>query len=364
MFNIEIAGDSHGKYMMGIIKGIPAGIKLDLNYIKKDLKLRKNTYGRGKRMNLEDDNILINSGIYNDLTTGAPISLIIENKGKNTENKERFIPRPGHGDYTGYKKYGIKDLNIYTERNSARWTVVLTAIGSICRQILELFDIKISGYTKSIGYLEDKKEYSFEEIEDYSKNNLYILDEEFYEKAIKYIDEIKEKKDSIGGKVKIISKNVIPGLGSYSDYFNKIDSKIGKYFMSIPSVKGVLIGKDKFKELGSDYNDEFIFKNQKISRKSNNVGGIEAGLTNGEEIEVELSLKPIPTILKNMNSVDLKSLKNEKTSYIRSDNVVVSSMVPIGISTMSIIILEEIFNNFGDDNIEFIKNRYFEKKGF
>lgn len=337
--NFVISGDSHGPMMIGTITNIPAGLKINIDSINEDLKKRQKGYGRGKRMQIENDKVEIVSGIWKGYTTGSPLTLIIQNKGSNTEKEIRSVPRPGHGDYSAYMKYKIPDLNIYTERNSARWTVVLTALGSIAKQFLKVFNIEINGYVKNIG-------------------KMNIKNGEITEEVKKYIDEMKNKGDTLGGTVKIVAKNVKPGIGGYSTIFERLDSKIGKVFMSIPSVKGIIIGNEDFSLAGSEYHDEFYIENNKIKRKTNNAGGIEAGFTNGESIEITVFLKPIPTLGKPLNSVDLKTLNEKKSPYIRSDVTVISSSIIIFENTLALILMESIIERFGNDNITELVRRY------
>ncbi|NUU98010.1 chorismate synthase [Marinitoga sp. 1138] len=336
-----ISGDSHGPVMIGTLTGFPAGLKINIEKINEDLKRRQEGYGRGKRMKIENDKVEIVSGIWKSITTGAPISVLIENKGKNTEKEVRSIPRPGHGDYSAYMKYKLPDLNIYPERNSARWTVVLTALGNIAKQFLNLLNIEIKGYVESIGKIK-------------LKNG--ILTEE----AKEYIDNAKTNGDTLGGSVKIIVKNINPGIGGYSSIFERLDSQLGQIIMTIPSVKGLIIGNNDFSLSGREYHDEFYYEKEKnkIKRKSNNAGGIEAGFTNGENIEITVFLKPIPTLAKPLNSINLATGENTKSPYIRSDVTVIPASVVILENAVALVIAKSIINQFGNDNVEEIARRY------
>ncbi|SHF21320.1 chorismate synthase [Marinitoga hydrogenitolerans DSM 16785] len=355
--NYFISGDSHGSAMIGVLTGIPAGMKLNIEKINKDLLKRQSGYGRGKRMKIENDKVKIISGLWKGYTTGAPITILIENKGKNTEKDIRSIPRPGHGDYSAYMKYKLPDLNIYTERNSARWTVVLTALGAIAKQFIEKFGIEIYGYVKSIGeVLYNENNFDIKKIEE---SIVKCPDEKTTKLMTKEIDLAKKEGITLGGSVKIIAQNIKPGLGGYSDIFEKIDSKIGKLFMSIPSVKGLIIGNEDFTLSGRDYHDEFILDGDKnIRRKTNNAGGIEAGITNGENIEITVFLKPIPTLATPLNSVDLKIREETKAPYIRSDVTIIPSSVIILENALSLVLAESIIERFGNDNMTELIRRY------
>ena len=366
---IKIAGDSHGSQMIGLIEEVPAGLKLEIEKINENLKRRQSGYARGNRMKLEKDEVQIISGLWKGVTTGAPLVLSIQNKAQNPIKDERYVPRPGHGDYSGWNKYRLQDLNIYTERNSARWTSALTAIGSIAKQFLENFEIQTISFVRSIGRVEIKDEL-FDEVQNnfdlyIQKRNESEVQCPFEDESKKMIEEIRSnalmKATTLGGSIKTFATNVKPGLGSYADVFNKVDSKIGKYFMSIPSVKGVFIGHQDVSLTGAEYQDPFILIDNKISRSKNYAGGIEAGITNGENIVVTTYFKPISTLAKPLDSVNLKTRESEKAPYIRSDSVIIPAATVITECTLAIILMEEIIDGFGNDNIDLIKERYFKK---
>jgi len=366
---VKIAGDSHGPQMIGLIEEIPAGLKIDIEKINTDLRRRQLGYGRGNRMKLEKDEVTIVSGLWEGITTGAPLVLIVNNKAKNPIKKERHVPRPGHGDYSCWYKYRLDDLNIYTERNSARWTSVLTATGSVAKQFLENFDINTFSFVKSIGKVSVEEE-RFEDIQkDFhyyiQKRNESEVQCPFEDISVKMIEEIKEnalkKATTLGGSVKTFATNVKPGLGSYADVLNRVDSKIGKYFMSIPSVKGVFIGKEDVSIPGSEFQDPFKVEDGVIHRTKNYAGGIESGITNGENIVVTTYFKPISTLANPLPSVDLETRESKEAPYIRSDSVIIPAATVITECTLAIILMEEIIDGFGNDNIELIKDRYFKK---
>ncbi len=352
-----IAGDSHGPAMVGILTGFPAGFKVDLQKITHDLYLRRAVYGRGKRMKLENDSFEIISGIYDGLTTGAPLTFCIPNYAKNTEKTPRSIPRPGHGDYSAYKKYKIKDFNLYTERNSARWTSALTVIGSISRQLLNYFQIGIIAYTKRIGSISFDLKFDdllkLEELRNTSK--VLCPDKETSKLMISEIDAAIDEGNTLGGEIKVLSTPLIAGLGSYDRIENKLDSKLASLLMSIPSVKGIIIGEKIYS--GREYNDPFAIDSGNIYRTSNNCGGIEGGFTNGNGLDIELYVKPIPTLKNPLQSVDIETLKPVKTPYIRSDYTSVPSVAIISQSAVSFVILNAIIERYGNGNVEDIKVR-------
>lgn len=368
---IKIAGDSHGTKMIGLIEEIPAGLKIDEQKINDNLRRRRLGYGRGERMKIETDQVQVIAGTWRGITTGAPVVIEIENKAGNpiNTNDQRHVPRPGHGDYTGWSKYRLTDLDIYTERNSARWTCVLTALGSIAEQFLDHFNIEIMSFVSSIGSVCVENS-MFEEIQ--RNFDFYIQKRDaspvqcpfdnISEKMIEEINEKALKQDTtLGGSIKTFAINVQSGLGSYANVFNRVDSKIGKYFMSIPSVKGVFIGLEDVSLPGNKYHDPFVFQNGKITRTSNNAGGIEAGITNGDNIIVTTYFKPISTLAKPLDSINLETKENVKAPYIRSDSVILPAATVITECTLALILMEEIIDGFGNDNIELIKERYFSK---
>lgn len=352
----SISGDSHGKMMIGTLEKFPSGIKLDIEAINKELQKRQAGYGRGKRMFIEKDSVEIVSGLWKGVTTGAPISFVIKNLAGNTEKEERSIPRPGHGDYSAFKKYKLDDLNIYAERNSARWTSVMTVLGSISRQFLNHLKIDTVSYVYSLGRVLDENNYDFDFVKENKDIQTGSPNKEYSELFKKEIDNF--SKNSLGGKIRVIAKNIKPGIGDYSNLFDRIDSKIGKYFFTIPSVKGVVIGSENFHLPGTNYNDEFFIENDEISRKSNSAGGIEAGFTNGENILINVYAKPIPTVLEPMDSVDLKKKNNAKTKYIRSDITAVPALSIILENVMNLMLFEAIIENFGTGNYKDIVKRY------
>lgn len=355
----KVFGDSHGKSIFASVSGIPAGISLSAEKVNKELFRRKNFFGRGERMLTEDEKAEFMSGIYNGKTTGSPVIIKIDNRGKNTENSPRYVPRAGHGDYSAYAKYLNNDFNVYAERNSARWTSAATAAGNICLQILELFGIEILSVTKRIG----KTDSDISDLSDFSENNLlYAINNETGEIMKKEIGEVLKMGDTIGGEVHTVIKNLIPGIGSYDDFENKLNVKISSEIMKIPSVKGIIFGKRDFSVSGKNYHDKFDIKDNKIIRLSNNCGGIEGGFSNGNDIYFDIFIKPIPTLFSPDESVNILKKEKELTPYIRSDSCIVPAIAVISKNISAVPVLEGILNTFGNDNIDLVLKRYKEKK--
>lgn len=371
---ILTSGESHGKEITGIIEGLPSNIVIDLDKINHQLKRRQMGYGRGKRMQIETDKIEITSGIRFGKTTGAPICLKIKNK--DWENwtdimaviksapktyKKLTLPRPGHSDICGYLKYDLDDIRNVLERSSARETAMRTAVGGVCRLFLEYFNIDIVSHTISVGNISLKKEIKFESIKKIQDDKiLRCVDKSLQNKMIELIDKAKENGDTIGGVFEVICKNVCLGLGSYDFYENRLDAKISAAIMSIPGVKGVELGAG-FRGVempGSLFHDGFDLQADKIIRTKNNAGGIEGGITNGENIIIRGAMKPIPTLINALKSVDLKSRQIKKAIVERSDVSVVPAAGVVGESMLSITLAEEILNYFGTGSIQSILKRY------
>ncbi|MCD6363968.1 MAG: chorismate synthase [Synergistetes bacterium] len=361
MLRIITAGESHGSKIIGILDGMPAGLRIDLNYLREFLKRRRGGYGRGRRMDIETDELTIHGGVHKGITTGAPLLIEIQNRGDNPVKRRRTVPRPGHADYVGYLKYALEDLNIPAERASARETAVRTALGAICSLALRCLDIEIVAFTRSIGSVCLKKSYS--EIENLREKSLhspvYCPDDETTELMLNEIDRAKAKGETLGGSFTVIAKNVPHGLGSYSQWDRRLDSHLGFCLLSIPSVKAVEIGNaiEGSKEYGSQFQDGFKIESGKIKRTSNHAGGIEGGVSNGEDIIVTAYLKPVPTALSIRKSIDIETLQEATLEYIRSDTVVVPAASVIGEAMVSFCILRFILEKFGGDTIPELKER-------
>ena len=350
-FRFLTSGESHGKCLTAIIDGIPAGFEIDLNFINEELKRRQGGYGRGERMQIESDEVEIKSGIRFGKTTGAPICLEIKNKDyenwktilsiqktDNSAGEKAFTkPRPGHADFAGALKYNLKDLRDILERSSARKTAMDVAIGAIAKQILKEFSIICSSEIISIG-------------------------NETEEAKIKEkIDKTREQGDTLGGKCKVIFKNIPIGLGSHVQWDRKLDGLIAQAVMSIPAIKAVEIGSGtkSAEVLGSQMHDEiFVDENGHYFRKTNNAGGLEGGITNGEDLIILASMKPIPTMKKPLLTIDFADNSQTEAHFERSDVCAVSACSVVAESMIACVILDAFFDKFGKDNITEIKNNY------
>ncbi|WP_434305482.1 chorismate synthase [Clostridium botulinum] len=362
------AGESHGRALTAIIEGIPSNIHIDIDFINKELKRRQTGYGRGKRMTIEKDKVEIWSGIRANKTTGNPITLIIYNKDynnwkelidKEVEDKDKiFVPRPGHGDLVGHIKYNTGDIRNVIERTSARETAIRTAIGAMCKYILKLLGIDIRSKIQSIGEI-------FDENVDIYDNDVYREIEDsllrcYNKKAEKNmmdeIDNCKKEGDTIGGSIYISIKGMPVGIGSYTQWDRKLDALLSYSIMSVQGIKAIEFGEGlDLSKRGSTFNDEIYYDENNIKRKSNNAGGIEAGVSNGEDIIIKVYMKPIPSIKKPLKTINLKEKINVENRYERSD---VCGVVPASIVLENVCafeILKEILSTYPCDDFNMLK---------
>ncbi len=376
MFRFLTAGESHGKMLLAIIDGIPSGLGIDEKDINIDLERRQKGYGRGDRsINIEKDKVIVASGIRWGKTTGAPIGLIIENKDfenrkeemnpdKIYENSSAPItkPRPGHADLPGMLKYSVFDAKVILERASARNTASLVAVGAVCKKFLKEFGVNILSYVKSIGNVKIEEP----NIVDYSEEIFNKIEESPvkcpFEKEslemVKTIDSAKKKGDTLGGEIKIKIFNVIPGIGSHTSYDRRLDAKLSEAMMGIPSVKEVYFGKKLDSDVkGSNFHDE-IFFDDKFYHKTNNAGGVEGGISNGEIIDINIFLKPIPTLYSPLNTIDVITKQKSKASIVRSDVAVLASARVVAEAMAMIKLTEFYLEKFGGDSMEEILKNF------
>ena len=333
-FRFLTAGESHGKCLTAIIDGIPSNLFVDTDFINNELKRRQQGYGRSSRMQLETDTVEITSGIHNGKTTGAPLCLVINNKDFN--EKPAFTKyRPGHADYAGSVKYNLSDLRDVLERSSARKTSIEVAVGAVAKIILKEFDITCSSRILQIGTT----------IENFEQE----------------IDVAKEQGDSLGGKFEVMFKNLPIGLGSYVQWDRGLDGKIAQAVMSIGAIKAVEIGENPLGKKGSEYHDEMFLKDGKIIRKTNNAGGIEGGMTNGEDLVIRAVMKPIPTMVKPLKTVDKETLTECEAHFERSDTCAVEACSVVAEARIACVLVDELMQKFGGDSIEEMKRHYKEE---
>lgn len=359
------AGESHGKGLIGVIEGFPSNVYIDVDRINKILMARQNFFGRGERMKIESDEIEFISGVRNSRTLGSPISFIIHNKDyKNWQkymdpiecdlNEKKVLkPRPGHADLSGIIKYNFDDCRNVLERSSARETAVRVAIGAICMEFLKNFNIESAAHVIRIGDVFNEKNYEFNQIKESNKNSLRCLDENLCEKMLHTIDNAKKNGDTLGGAYEIRIKNVPVGLGSYVQYDRKLDSLLAGALISINSMKAVEFG-EGLKTCcmeGSKSHDEIAYKDGKYYRKTNMAGGIEGGMSNGEEIVIKCYHKPIPTLYNPIKTVNIHTKKEDFASVERSDYTVIPSASIIGECVSMTVICQEFLNKYSGDSL-------------
>jgi len=352
------AGESHGPGLCAVIEGLPANFTISKEKIDQQLLRRQKGYGRGERMKLEKDQVEIISGLHEGKTTGAPVTILIRNRDhenwKNKDAKETFVsvPRPGHADLTGEFKYGTGNLRNSIERSSARETAIRSAVGALCRQILEELDINIRSKVQTLYGINDSFCDIFDDglYEKIEKSPMRVLKNE--EAFMTLVDSAKHKGDTLGGWVYASVEGVMRGLGSFMHYDRRLDGALAGAAMSIQGVKQVSIGNPFGNFTGYTYHDGIIYEDGKLERISNHAGGIEGGISNGEHIDVYCYMKPIPSILLKLPSVDLKEKKNVDSRYERSD---VTAVVPLSIVLEHVLafeLLKEILETFSRDNKE------------
>ncbi len=365
MIRFLTAGESHGDKLIGILEGIPANLKIDKGYINYELSRRQKGYGRSERMSIESDKVQITSGIEDNITTGAPISLVIDNLAKEIKNNEFLQPRPGHADLAGLIKYNQNSAKNILERASARETAMRTAIGAICKIFLSNFGIKIFSHVISISDVESNYNYYESESElDFAlaeNSILRMIDPNAEQIAKERIDFGFEEGFTLGGKVELIIKNVPVGIGSHIQWDRRLDGKIAQAMMSIPGVKSVEIGMgEKIKNYHGNFsNDEIYYsENRGYYRKTNFAGGIEGGISNGEDIVIRITMKPIPTQKKPLKTVNIVTKEDTIAFAQRSD---VCAIVPLSIvaeAMAAIVISESFIDKFSGDSMEEIKSNF------
>lgn len=375
MLRYLTSGESHGQSLISILDGVPANIELNIDEINEELKKRQSGYGRGGRMKIEQDKINILGGVRGKKTLGGPISIEVKNNDyKNWESymnpmsdvdldsKKVSNVRPGHADLVGCLKYDFDDARNVLERSSARETASRVAIGAICKQILKYFDIEFTSHVVQIGNIKDKNLYEFEYIkQNVDKSQVRCVNKEVEDLMIEEIDKVKSNGDTIGGVVEIRVKNLIPGLGSYTHFDKKIDGELAMHLIGTQAIKGVEfgIGFEVANNYGSNVMDEIIYDEKNgIRRNTNNLGGIEGGMTTGEELIIRCAMKPIPTLYKPLNSINMNTLESYQASIERSDNCAVPACSVVCENVVAFVICKYFLEKIGGDNLSDLTSNY------
>ena len=370
------AGESHGSRLTAIIEGIPAGLPLTADSINAELKRRQGGYGRGARMKIESDKVEITSGVRHGRTMGGPITLNVTNLDHqkwldimnvaDVEDKKKGLrkitkPRPGHADLVGGMKYRFDDLRNSLERSSARETTMRVAVGAVAKRLLEEIGVEVASHIVTFGGIdiEVPENLTVSEIKKRARQSeVSIVNPEREEEIKAYIDQIKKDGDTIGGIVETIVGGVPVGLGSYVQWDRKLDAKIAQGVVSINAFKGVEfgVGFEAGRLKGSQVMDEIIWsKEDGFTRRTNNLGGFEGGMTNGEPIVVRGVMKPIPTLYKPLMSVDIETHEPYKATVERSDPTALPAAGVVMEAVVAIVLATEVLEKFSSDNLKELK---------
>ncbi|EOB7091359.1 chorismate synthase [Staphylococcus aureus] len=377
------SGESHGPQLTVIVEGVPANIEIKVEDINKEMFKRQGGYGRGRRMQIEKDTVEIVSGVRNGYTLGSPITMVVTNDDfthwrkimgaapiseEERENMKRTItkPRPGHADLVGGMKYNHRDLRNVLERSSARETAARVAVGALCKVLLQQLDIDIYSRVVEIGGIKDKDFYDSETFKaNLDRNDVRVIDDSIAQAMRDKIDEAKNEGDSIGGVVQVVVENMPVGVGSYVHYDRKLDGKIAQGVVNINAFKGVSFG-EGFKAAekpGSEIQDEILY-NSEIGyyRGSNHLGGLEGGMSNGMPIIVNGVMKPIPTLYKPLNSVDINTKEDFKATIERSDSCAVPAASIVCEHVVAFEIAKALLEEFQSNHIEQLKQQIIERR--
>ncbi len=366
MLRYMTAGESHGKGLIALIDGVPAGLKLTRVDIDRDLKRRMKGYGRGGRMAIEADSAEIISGCRKGKTIGSPIGILIKNRDSKIDVLPDVLnPRPGHADLAGIMKYALGDARDVLERASARETAARVASGAVAKIFLKEFGITVLSHVMSVGKVEASSDsLSFNEIKKRVKvfGKLNCADPEAEKMMCREIDRAAAEGDTLGGTYEVMVSSVPPGLGSYVQWDRRIDASLARAVMSVPAVKSVAIGRgiEGAASRGSEVHDVIVYdkKKKSFSRVSNNAGGIEGGVTNGEIVIVKGFMKPIATLASPLGTVNIKTKKTSGASTERSDVCAVGSCAVVSEAVVAIEIAAAFMEKFGADSICEIKRNY------
>ncbi|MFO8446759.1 chorismate synthase [Staphylococcus aureus] len=377
------SGESHGPQLTVIVEGVPANLEIKVEDINKEMFKRQGGYGRGRRMQIEKDTVEIVSGVRNGYTLGSPITMVVTNddfthwrkimgaapiSDEERENMKRTItkPRPGHADLVGGMKYNHRDLRNVLERSSARETAARVAVGALCKVLLEQLDIEIYSRVVEIGGIKDKDFYDSETFKaNLDRNDVRVIDDGIAQAMRDKIDEAKNDGDSIGGVVQVVVENMPVSVGSYVHYDRKLDGRIAQGVVSINAFKGVSFG-EGFKAAekpGSEIQDEILYNTELgYYRGSNHLGGLEGGMSNGMPIIVNGVMKPIPTLYKPLNSVDINTKEDFKATIERSDSCAVPAASIVCEHVVAFEIAKALLEEFQSNHIEQLQQQIADRR--
>ncbi len=380
MLRFETAGESHGECLVATLTGLPAGVPVSVEKIDRELWRRQQGYGRGGRMKIETDRVRIVAGVRHSHTIGSPIALILENKdwknwtealpvesGPGSEEKKRPVtrPRPGHADLAGVLKYDFRDARYVLERASARETTARVAVGALAKQFLEQFGISVLSHVVAVGPARLERPAAWEELVALSRRDEVLLncvDPEAEARMKQVVDEAFRTGDTVGGIFEVVAHNVPPGLGSHIAWDTRLDGRLAQAIVSIQAVKGVEIGEAAAgaASFGSKVQDTIHYdkKERRFTRGANRAGGLEGGITNGQDVVVRGMLKPISTLRRPLESVDLATREPSEAAYERSDVCVVPAAGVIGEAMVAIVLAQAFLEKFGGDSLGETKRNF------
>lgn len=386
MLRFLTAGESHGQRLVAIVDGMPAGLVLDFDRITFELRRRQGGYGRGQRMAIESDRAEIVAGVRRGRTTGAPIALTIPNKDWKNWQRTMHVepeapddatgarrapvvrPRPGHADLAGGLKYEHEDLRDVLERASARETAARVAVGAIARQLLHALDIDVVSHVTGIAEvtLPSEPPVSYERVRAIPVDSpLRCADPEVEASMIAAIDRAREAGDTVGGSFEVIARGVPAGLGSHVQWDRKLDGRLAQAVMSIPAIKavGIGLGPEAARRPGSRVHDEIVLDDderggRRVRRPTNRAGGLEGGVTNGEEIRITAYMKPISTLMQPLRSVDLTTFEESPAAIERSDVCAVPAAAVVGEAVVCLVLADAVLERFGGDTLAQVLHHY------
>lgn len=369
--SFKTAGESHGPGMIVLIDGLPANLPIDIDEINRELLRRRKGVGRSPRMEFEEDQLEILGGVRWKKTLGSPVAILVHNRdyenwkaimdplGKSFAEYRRItVPRPGHADLGGAVKYRFSDLRNVIERASARETVARCVAGAIAKMLLSHFSVTVGGFVESIGPVSAEGDLDWKEkIARASQSPLATFDPVREQEMIALIQEAQARGDTWGGRFVVAGIGVVPGVGSYVQPEERLDARLSFYLMSIPGIKAVEIG-DGFRAAslpGSEFHDEIVYDPSSpfpFLRRTNRSGGIEGGISTGEVVWARCCMKPIPTLRRGLQSVDLSSKEPTQARYERSDVCAVSRALVVGEAMMAWVLADAYREKFGGDSLE------------
>ena len=372
MLKLTTSGESHGRALTAIIEGLPSNLTVETEEIDRYLALRQGGYGRGARQKIETDRVQILAGVRDKKTLGSPVCLVVENRdyanweaymspyGADTSARRLTRVRPGHADLSGVRKYDQTDARNILERASARETAVRVAAGTVARMFLRELGIEVCGYVRSVAGVEDTREYTAAQLASVKESPLFMPDAALCGRAMTAIDEIREAKDTAGGIVEIRVAGLKSGFGSCMSYGEKLDGHLAGAVMGIQAIKGVEIGLgfEAARRRGSAVHDEIFREGDRFVRRSNNAGGIEGGMSNGEEIVLRAAMKPIPTLMRGLATVDLENGEACRAATERSDVCAICACEIVVESVVCFALAQKVLERLGGDNMREIRARY------